>query len=70
MFYDRVWERPVQAVATELAISGVALGKICRGLGVPVPGRGYWALKVGRAPDRPPLPSMSEETAAHLAATC
>ena len=42
--YQKVWEHPMLKVAEEYGISSVALGKVCRRLSVPVPGRGYWAL--------------------------
>jgi hypothetical protein len=41
--YRKVWERPVLKVAEEYGVSAVALGKTCRKLSVPVPGRGHWA---------------------------
>jgi hypothetical protein len=56
--YQLVWERPVQDVARSIGVSGVALGKTCRRLGVPVPGRGYWARKAaGQTPRQIPLPA-------------
>ena len=41
--YDEVWKEPALAVAKRYGVSGVALGKTCRKLGVPLPPRGYWA---------------------------
>lgn len=38
--YEKVWSKPVRQVATEYGCSDVALAKMCRRLGVPVPGRG------------------------------
>ena len=43
LLYQQVWEKPMLKVAEEYGVSSVALGKICRKLGVPVPGRGHWA---------------------------
>jgi hypothetical protein len=43
LLYQQVWERPMLKVAEEYGVSSVALGKICKKLGVPVPGRGHWA---------------------------
>lgn len=55
--YDRVWTRPLGAVARELSLSSNGLSKICDRLHIPYPGRGYWAkASAGRAPERPPLP--------------
>ena len=41
--YEKVWEKPMLKVAEEYGVSSVALGKTCRKLCVPVPGRGHWA---------------------------
>jgi hypothetical protein len=41
--YQKVWEKPMLKVAEEYGVSSVALGKTCRKLCVPVPGRGHWA---------------------------
>ncbi len=43
LLYQQVWEKPMLKIAEEYGVSSVALGKICRKLGVPVPGRGHWA---------------------------
>lgn len=60
--FARVWEKPVQVVAKELGISGVALAKRCRALQVPTPPRGYWAkIRSGQHEDRPPLANFIEE---------
>ena len=50
----------MRILAKEFGISDVGLAKVCRKLGVPVPGRGYWAKKVaGRVVPR------EAESAAH-----
>lgn len=55
--YEEVWARPVIQVAKDVGVSDVALAKICRKLGVPVPPRGYWArVAAGYARKRRPLP--------------
>ena len=41
--YEKVWEKPMLKVAEEYGVSSVGLGKTCRKLCVPVPGRGHWA---------------------------
>lgn len=57
--YEEVWAEAVDKVAKRYGVPGVALAKTCRKLKVPLPGRGHWAKhKVGKAPKRPPLPSM------------
>ena len=41
--YAAVWAEPKQQLPKKLGISDVALGRACRKMLVPVPGRGYWA---------------------------
>jgi hypothetical protein len=57
--YEQVWATPMRTVAGRYGISDVALAKTCRRLGVPVPGRGYWARKTaGQHVRRVPLPNL------------
>ncbi len=57
--YEEVWAEAMQVVAKRYGVSGVALAKACRRMGVPVPGRGYWAkLRAGGAEAKPPLPPL------------
>lgn len=59
--YEEVWAEPVIKVAENYDVSGVALAKTCRKLGVPLPPRGYWAkAKAGKASKRPSLPARKE----------
>jgi hypothetical protein len=60
--YRKVWERPLLKVAEEYGVSSVALGKTCRKLSVPVPGRGHWAkLAFGKeGVKKPPLPKLEK----------
>lgn len=53
--YELVWQRPLREVARELGISDVGLGKACRRLAIPLPGRGYWA-KVAAGQELTPIP--------------
>lgn len=56
--YDLVWTTPKTTLATELGISDVGLGKICREANIPIPFRGYWArVAAGQTPLRIPLPA-------------
>jgi len=57
-FYNLIWSKPIKDLAPDFGISDVALGKICRQLGMAMPGRGYWAkLKAGaKLPPKPNLP--------------
>jgi hypothetical protein len=43
--YNEIWQEPAMHIAKKYGISGVMLGKNCRKLSIPVPGRGYWAHK-------------------------
>lgn len=54
--YGLVWSKPMRQVAKTFGVSDVALAKICRRLGVPVPGRGHWArVTAGQRVKRRPL---------------
>jgi hypothetical protein len=68
--YELVWSKPMRELAKDFNISDVALAKRSRGLGIPVPGRGYWArLDAGQAPHRPKLPKREPEWGDHQALT-
>jgi len=55
--YAGVWEQPLVKLAAKYGISAVALGKVCRKLQIPLPGRGYRTKKeFGKPVERPPLP--------------
>jgi hypothetical protein len=57
--YEQVWSKPMREVAKRHGVSDVALAKICRKLGVPLPGRGYWAKKAaGHQMTRPQLRTL------------
>jgi len=52
--YELVWSKPMRDLAKDFGISDVGLAKRCRRLGIPVPGRGYWArIDAGQQPYRP-----------------
>lgn len=53
--YNEVWTEPITKLSPKYGISDVGLIKICKKLGIPMPGRGHWAKK--RPPQRPPLPA-------------
>src|SRR5437016_8147809 len=60
--YELVWSKPMRELAKDFGISDVALAKRCRRLGVPVPGRGYWArVDAGQQPYRPQLPKREPQ---------
>jgi AcrR family transcriptional regulator len=55
--YERVWSKPMTAVAEDLKLSRNGLAKICDRLLIPYPGRGYWKrTRPGAREARPPLP--------------
>ena len=60
--YEKVWSLPTREVAKHYGFSDVRLGKVCKILRVPKPGRGYWAKKdAGKpTPKRPPLLSLEK----------
>jgi hypothetical protein len=43
--YKLVWSEPVSKLARGYGLSDRGLGKICKRLEIPVPGRGYWQMK-------------------------
>jgi hypothetical protein len=56
--YELAWSKPLRALSKDFGISDVALAKRCKRLGIPVPGRGYWArVEAGQEPYRPKLPA-------------
>ncbi|MEI9942233.1 MAG: hypothetical protein WDO69_33875 [Pseudomonadota bacterium] len=62
--YEQVWKTPLVRLALQYGVSNVALGKTCRRLNIPTPGRGYWArLAAGEKLKRPPLPKASNQQA-------
>jgi integrase len=59
--YELVWTAPVSEVAARLGVSDVALAKLCRKAGIPIPYRGYWAKSdAGQSLKRPALPKAPE----------
>jgi hypothetical protein len=57
VLHAEVWEQPLVKVAAKYGISAVALGKVCRKLQIPLPGRGYWTKKeFGKPVEKSPLP--------------
>ena len=57
--YAAVWGEPKQQLARKLGISDVALGRACKRMRIPVPGRGYWArLSSGQRVSKLALPRL------------
>jgi hypothetical protein len=60
--YVLICSRPMTELARDFGLSDVALAKRCRKLGVPVPGRGYWArIAAGQTPRQPPLRKLADD---------
>ena len=60
--YELVWSKPMVELAKDFGLSDVAVAKRCRKLGVPVPGRGYWArVAAGQTPRQAPLRKRAEQ---------
>jgi len=60
--YEKVWSLPTREVAKHYGFSDVRLGKLCKILRVPKPGRRYWAKREAGKPTlkRPPLPLLEK----------
>jgi len=60
--YELAWSKPILELSKDFGISDVALAKRCRRLGIPLPGRGYWArVDAGQKPYRPKLPEREAQ---------
>ena len=54
-----MWEQPLTKLQSKYGVSNVAIGKACRKLKIPLPGRGYWAkLAAGHKVKQVPLPEL------------
>jgi len=59
--YNEVWDQPLVRLSRKYGISYVRLGKVCRKLKIPHPGRGYWAKRaVGNSVEQAPLPELKD----------
>ena len=68
--YELVWSKPLVELAQDFGLSDVAVAKRCRKLGVPVPGRGYWArVAAGQAPRQPKLVKREDQPMDYAALT-
>src|ERR1700674_2354808 len=60
--YELTWSKPILELAKDFGISDVGLAKRCKRLGIPIPGRGYWArVDAGQSPYRPKLPKREAQ---------
>ena len=60
--YELAWSKPISELAKDFCISDVGLAKRCKRLGIPIPGRGYWArVDAGQTPYRPKLPKREAQ---------
>ena len=61
--YNQVWTVPARQLEKTLGLHNGAVGKLCKKLGVPKPGRGHWELaKQGLKPERPALSLAAGDT--------
>jgi len=59
--YNEVWNEPLVKLSLKYGISDVRLGKVCRKLRIPHPGRGYWAkTAVGQIVEQVGLPEFKD----------
>lgn len=59
--YAEVWDQSLVKLSRKYGISDVRLGKVCRKLKIPHPGRGYWAKRtVGQTVEQVPLPEFKD----------
>ena len=59
--HEKIWAKPVRAVAAEFGISDVGLKKICERHDIPRPSPSHWGLiRHGRTPPKVPLPPRKE----------
>ena len=59
--YSEVWDQPLVKLSRKYRISDVRLGKVCRKLKIPHPGRGYWAKRaVGQTVEQVPLAEFKD----------
>ena len=57
--YAQVWAEPMTKLAQRYGMSDRGLAKVCTRMGIPVPGRGYWArVQSGQVPLRAKLPKI------------
>ena len=57
--YTRVRAEPMTILARRYGLSDRGLAKTCARMGIPVPGRGYWAkVQSGRVPPQTKLPKI------------
>ena len=57
--YAQVWAEPMTRLALRYGLSDRGLAKTCERMGIPVPGRGYWAkVQSGRVPPQAKLPKI------------
>jgi len=58
--FDLIWSKPIQQLAKEFGMSDVAMAKKCKAVGIPRPGRGYWAkIEAGMKARKPKLPKAT-----------
>ena len=57
--HAQVWAEPMTKLAQRYGLSDRGLAKVCTRMGIPVPGRGYWArVQSGQVPLQAKLPKI------------
>ena len=57
--YKEIWSEPATKLAQRYDVSSSYLARVCEGLNVPHPPRGYWArVRGGQTVRRPSLPTL------------
>jgi hypothetical protein len=65
--HEKIWAKPVRAVAAEFDISDVGLKKICERHDIPRPSPRYWGLiQHGKTAPKVPLPARREHIAERI----
>ncbi len=65
--YKDIWSEPATKLAQRYDVSSSYLARVCEGLNVPHPSRGYWARKAaGETLPVPPLPPRRSRRSAVL----
>jgi hypothetical protein len=60
--FEKVWQTPMVKLAHDIGVSDVAVAKVCRKTGIPLPGRGHGnCAKSEKQRQRKPEPPQIED---------
>ena len=58
--YNEIWAEPITKVSKRYGVSDSYLVRVLKGLNIPRPLKGYWAIiAAGIHPEKPPLPAAT-----------